>query len=269
MNILNNAAKYTPRGGHVVLQARREGTEAVIRVRDDGAGISSDMLETVFDLFVQSRSTIDRADGGLGVGLTLVKSLVAMHGGTVSARSEGPSKGSEFTVRLPIAQGVVEPLARNRPRTSVRVPKGAKVVVVEDNPDSRDALCELLRLAGFDCQIAADGLTGLALIDRFRPDVAIVDVGLPGVDGFEVARRVRSDPAQGHTYLIALTGYGQQIDRTNALQAGFDEHLVKPLDSSLLMRMLVQSDELEGELGRDGAPPSVDGATKKAPAMLQ
>jgi two-component system CheB/CheR fusion protein len=236
VNLLNNAAKYTPRGGHVWLQVRREDDDAVISVRDDGVGIPKEMTEAIFDLFVQSRRTLDRAEGGLGVGLTLVRSLVSMHGGTVVCHSEGRGQGSEFVIRLPMGTGTVE--EQGGPRRRLHLPRGARIVVIEDNPDSRDLLCQLLSLAGFECHGADNGASGLALIDDVRPDAAIVDVGLPELDGFAVARRIRAEPGHDRVSLIALTGYGQASDRAQALEAGFDEHLVKPINAESLLQLL-------------------------------
>jgi two-component system CheB/CheR fusion protein len=236
-NLLSNAAKYTPRGGHVRLIVQRVGDEAVIRVEDDGAGIRRDMLNEVFELFVQSQRTLDRADGGLGLGLTLVRSLVEMHGGTVSASSPGEGAGATFTVRLPVTTIAPESV-KPRMLEGGKLATGAKIVIIEDNVDSRDVLCELLGLAGFECHAAGDGAEGLALLERVRPDVAIIDLGLPVIDGFELARRTRNATEQSQPYLIALTGYGQRSDREAALRAGFDEHLVKPVDSTALMRVL-------------------------------
>ncbi|MDP9151397.1 MAG: ATP-binding protein [Myxococcota bacterium] len=253
VNLLNNAAKYTPCGGHVRLRAAREGSAAVIRVQDDGAGISPNMLESVFDLFVQSSSTLDRSDGGLGLGLTLVRSLVDMHGGTVTAESEGPGKGSQFVVRLPLASPPrdVQTVARSRLPSGPSTTQGAKVVVVEDNEDSRHMLCSLLEHAGFDCKSAGTGLEGLALIDATLPDVAILDVGLPEMDGLELARRIRKDPRHEKVHLLALTGYGQPADRSAACEAGFDGHLVKPVDPDQLVKRLSQA-----VANHTAAPPS-------------
>jgi two-component system CheB/CheR fusion protein len=238
VNLLSNAAKYTPRGGHVWLRATREGQHAVVRVRDDGVGIPRNLLEQIFELFVQSRRTIDRSDGGLGLGLTLVRSLVTMHGGNVTAHSEGEGKGSEFVVRLPLTEPRTDAEAETPPAPRPRLSKGARIVVVEDNADGREALCELLGLAGFDCHSAADGEAGLALIERIRPDAAILDLGLPLLDGLEIARRLRADRRHAGMYLIALTGYGQRADREQTLAAGFDDHLIKPVDTRDLMRLL-------------------------------
>ncbi len=237
VNLLNNAAKYTARGGHVWLSVGAENGEATIHVRDDGAGIAPDMLDSVFELFVQSNRTLDRADGGLGVGLTLVRALVALHGGVVTAHSEGAGRGSEFVVRIPLAtEGVTEPEARAPRRTPPG--KGSKVVIVEDNDDSREMLCALLGDAGFHCESAGTGPAGLALIDAVAPAAAVVDVGLPGLDGLELARRVRSNPKHAGIFLVALTGYGQPADRTAAHDAGFDGHLVKPVDFETLLSLL-------------------------------
>ena len=257
VNLLSNAAKYTPRGGHVSLSVKREGDQAVLRVKDDGTGIPQDMLDQVFELFVQSRRTLDRAEGGLGVGLTLVKSLVEMHGGTVAAISAGEGLGAEFVVRLPMTLEVAEEPPRRR---EVRLAHGARVVLIEDNADSREALSDLLELRGFDCHAECDGAAGLALIERIGPDVAIVDLGLPTLDGFEIARRVRANAALADIYLIALTGYGQAADREAALRAGFDEHLVKPVDSTELMQLLVTNRPRDGA-GRGPIPSGGDGAS--------
>ena len=255
VNLLSNAIKYTPREGHVWLRVTREEDQAVVRLKDDGVGIRPDMLESVFDLFVQSRRTLDRAAGGLGVGLTLVRSLTAMHGGTVTAHSDGEGKGSEFVVRLPLAeiQRDGEPVfaspllgdGTSPPKDGVgkgggacAVPPGATIVVVEDNADSREMLCELLQLSGYDCHAAGSGTTALKLIEEVHPDIAIMDVGLPEMDGYELARRVRQFRKKGDLCLIALTGYGQPSDRALSAEAGFDAHLVKPIQVEHLLSLL-------------------------------
>ncbi|WP_437653485.1 chemotaxis protein CheB [Sorangium sp. So ce1182] len=246
VNLLNNAAKYTPRGGHVTLEARRVDGHAVVRVKDDGLGIPKEMLDTVFELFVQSSRTLDRSAGGLGVGLTLVRGLVEKHGGTVSARSDGEGKGSEFEVRLPVTKRPREKeAARGTPLR--KFPKGSRVVVVEDNADGREALCALLKRAGFDCHSTDHGIAGIELMDAVLPHIAIVDIGLPGIDGLEFARRVREKRQHKDVYLIALTGYGQQNDRERACGAGFDEHLVKPVDLATLKRLLADGEPAVGE----------------------
>ncbi len=246
VNLLNNAAKYTSRGGHVTLEARRVDGHAVVRVKDDGVGIPKEMLDTVFELFVQSSRTLDRSAGGLGVGLTLVRGLVEKHGGTVSARSDGEGKGSEFEVQLPITERTSEKEA-TRGSHLKKFPKGSRLVVVEDNADSREALCALLKRAGFECHSADHGISGIELMDEVLPHIAIVDIGLPGIDGLEFARRVREKPQHKDVYLIALTGYGQQGDRERARGAGFNEHLVKPVDLATLKRLLADGEPMAGE----------------------
>jgi two-component system CheB/CheR fusion protein len=237
INLLSNATKYTPRGGRVLLRVGREDSGAVIRVSDDGNGISAHLLESIFELFVQGKHTLDHAGGGLGVGLTLVRALVEMHGGTVSARSDGDGAGSEFVVRLPLT-ALSAPLQDDSP-AAVPSP-GTRVVVVEDYADSRDVLCAMLKDAGLICHGVADGQAALRLIDEVSPDAVILDVGLPGMNGLEVARRIRANPRHRGTRLIALTGYGQSSDRQATAQAGFDDHLVKPVHPSELLRVLAQ-----------------------------
>jgi two-component system CheB/CheR fusion protein len=236
-NLLSNAAKYTQRGGHVELRVRRDGADAVASVKDDGMGIGAEMVDSIFDLFVQGSRTLDRASGGLGVGLTLVRSLVTMHGGTVTAHSDGEGRGSEFVVRLPLATRTAEfplPSVGTAPLAGA----GARILVVEDNADSRDVLCALLQQAGFDCRTAATGRIGLEMLDEFRPAVVILDLGLPELDGLEVARQIRARPNHAAVRLIALTGYGQAADRAATLQAGFDAHLVKPAQAERLLALL-------------------------------
>ncbi len=236
VNLLHNAAKYTPPEGTIWLSVERQGGEAVVRVRDTGAGIPADMLDTIFDLFVQNDRTLDRADGGMGVGLTLVRTLVALHGGTVTARSDGAGRGSEFVVRLPLSSEVQSAVAKE-PAAKSRA--GTRVLIVEDNADSREMLAQRLRLDGCEVAVAADGKQGLEAIRREKFDVALVDIGLPGIDGYEVARQVRGGAGGDGIYLVALTGYGRQEDRAAVLQAGFDEHLVKPVKPSELDRVLL------------------------------
>ena len=245
-NLLQNAAKYTQRGGHVWLNLRREDDQVVLSVRDDGMGIQPDMLHNVFELFVQNKRTLERADGGLGVGLTLVRGLVTKHGGTVSAYSDGEGKGSEFVVRLPLVDAVPESEPARKLRTVAEPARKLRVVIVEDNEDSRGLLCELLEVAGFQCHTADDGLSGLALLEEAVPDMALVDIGLPGIDGLELARRARAKDKLQHTILIALTGYGQREDRDKVYAAGFDRHIVKPVDPALLVGLLNELGAAEG-----------------------
>ena len=229
-NLLNNAGKYTNPGGHIDVQGRLEGAEAVICVRDNGPGISRNLLASMFDLFVQGDQRPDRAQGGLGVGLTLVRTLVQLHGGTVEAHSEGDGRGSEFVVRLPALSEhesrtpqvvASSPLETQRPR---------RILVVDDNVDAAEMLAEALRYAGHDVRVEHDGSSALAAVAEFRPDVILLDLGLPGMDGFEVARRLRANSAMAKTRVIAITGYGQDVDRRRTAQLGIERHLVKPVD---------------------------------------
>ncbi len=237
-NLLTNAAKYTPPGGHVWLSAEVESGEAVIRVRDDGEGIGADLLPKVFDLFVQGARTIARSEGGLGLGLALVKSLVTLHGGTVTASSQGPGRGSEFVVRVPAL-----PLAARRalaPKAALKVAGrgGRRILVVDDNEDAREMLGEMLRTMGHDVELAHDGPTALEKLRTFAAEVAILDLGLPVMDGFELARQISETSARSRPRLVALTGYGREGDIARTRAAGFDVHLVKPVNVPLLMAAL-------------------------------
>jgi PAS domain S-box-containing protein len=238
-NLLNNAAKYTEEGGQIWLSARPEPGEIMISVRDSGLGIPADMLPKVFELFAQVDRTLKRAQGGLGIGLALVKSLVQMHGGRVEARSAGPGQGSEFIIRLPLAAdqptsspGRTEGNGQTSPLLASR-----RVLVVDDNRDAADSLTLLLRLLGADVQVVYDGTAALEAIHTFRPRVVLLDLGMPGMDGYEVAQRLRQEEGQGIT-LIALTGWGQEEDRRRSQAAGFDYHLVKPVNPEALQTLL-------------------------------
>jgi PAS domain S-box-containing protein len=239
-NLLHNAAKYTPDGGRIDLEARREGDEAVIRVKDNGIGMTADMLSTAFELFKQAHQGLDRSQGGLGVGLTLVERLIKMHGGRVEARSEGPGHGSEFVVRLPLKpeQPIVRPPGEAKgPGDAPNGPR-RRILVVDDNRDAAQALKLLLETDGHEVRVAADGAGGLALARQYKPDVALLDIGLPSMDGYELARRMREEPALEGMLLIAVTGYGQMHDRARASASGFNHHLVKPVEFSALQRLL-------------------------------
>ena len=237
-NLLTNAAKYTEEGGRIWLTVLREGAHAVVTVRDTGIGISADMLPRVFDLFTQVDSTLDRAQGGLGIGLTLVRSLVEMHGGSVRAASAGPGKGSEFVVTLPTApDGAPGPAAEAAPAAAPVKPRA--ILIVDDNTDSAESLAVLLRLAGHHVRTAYDGPSALRDVETHRPEVVLLDIGLPGMDGYAVARGLRARPGFRDVMLIAMTGYGQDEDRRQARAAGFDHHLVKPVDPAQLARLLV------------------------------
>ena len=244
-NLLNNAAKYTDRGGRIELSARLDGSQAIISVRDTGIGIPPDMLERIFDMFVQVDQAGDRARQGLGIGLTLVKRLVELHGGTIEAHSEGSGqgRGSDFIVRLPAFSDQRAALGQQPPRAAPgterrrRELKRFKILVVDDHHDSGDSLATLLRLLGHEVRVAYDGPAALEAASAFRPDVALLDVGMPGMDGVEVGARLRQNPVQ-HVMLIALTGYGRDEDRQRSRNAGFDAHLVKPVDITALNTLL-------------------------------
>jgi two-component system CheB/CheR fusion protein len=235
-NLLDNALKYTPPGGRITVSIERVDEVALLRVRDTGQGIRTDLLARVFDLFVQEPQSLDRSRGGLGLGLALVKRLVELHDGSVAAWSAGPGQGSEFTVRLPAA-AVAEVPAEAGGATARRTPP-RRVLVVEDSADARQSLRLLLELAGHQVETSEDGPAGLAKVDAFRPEVALIDLGLPGMDGYEVARELRSRPETKAIRLVAVTGYGQADDRRRALAAGFDQHVTKPVDASMLDDLL-------------------------------
>jgi signal transduction histidine kinase/ActR/RegA family two-component response regulator len=228
-NLLTNAVKYTPAGGRVDVTMKADGPDALLSFRDTGVGIEPDLLPHIFDLFKQADRTLVRAEGGLGIGLTLVRTLVELHGGTISARSKGLGGGSEFVVRLPLAPGGADVAARASFAPSSAEATHTRVFVVEDHEDNRNALVALLEEIGCAVRSAADGAEGARAIVEARPDVAIVDIGLPGMDGYAVARHVRN-ALQRDILLVALTGYGQPRDREMAVQAGFDVHMRKPVD---------------------------------------
>ncbi len=236
VNLLANAAKYTAPGGTIRYRVLQEDDEAVIRVSDNGRGISAELLDKIFDLFVQSDETLDRANGGMGIGLTLVKTLVELHHGSVTAHSAGPEKGSEFVVRLPLA--APSQVAAPAPAAPGKARPDAHILIVEDNLDSRAMLEALLKLDGYRVTVADDGQQGWEAIRSRRPDVAIVDIGLPIVSGYELAKRVRQELGDAKLVMIALTGYGRNDDRQAALAAGFNAHLTKPLKPEELARLL-------------------------------
>jgi PAS domain S-box-containing protein len=253
-NLLTNAAKYTPPGGHITIRTDGDDREVVVRVQDTGMGIAPDVLPRVFDLFVQERQAIDRSQGGLGLGLTIVRNLVERHGGTVSASSDGPGQGSEFVVRLPRAgAGAAEesPIDDATPMVAVSRPGDSpKVLVVDDSVDGAEMLATALSAKGYDTRIAHDAPVALRVAAEFRPDIALLDIGLPVMDGYELAARLRDTSGMDRVKLIALTGYGQESDRRKSRQAGFHHHLVKPVDLDLLESVLAG---LIGESDRGGA----------------
>jgi len=239
-NLLTNAAKYTPHGGHVTVTGERLGDRARVTVRDTGIGIRPEILSRVFDLFVQEHQALDRSEGGLGLGLAIVRSLVGLHGGAVEARSQGPGHGSEFIVYLPVCPeapriAAAAPAPPKAPRLD-----GARVLIVDDNQDAADMLAVVLTDWGHTVRVARDGPAALRLVEQFTPDIGLLDIGLPVMDGYELARRLRADPALAQLRLIAVTGYGQARDRAAAEQAGFDEHFVKPVDLAALKASLTR-----------------------------
>ena len=238
-NLLNNAAKYTEERGRVFLTVARAGDEAILRVQDTGVGLAPDMLSSIFDLFTQAQGSVSRSEGGLGIGLSLVRSLVELHGGSVVALSEGIGRGSEFVIRLPLLKEVPRPLAAGRhPARSRKVP-ARRILVVDDNVDAAKSLALLLRLTGHEVRTAHDGAAALEAARAQAPDVVLLDIGLPRMDGLEVARRMREDLGLKGVVLVALTGYGQDEDRRRSEAAGFNAHLVKPIDLDLLVDLLV------------------------------
>lgn len=235
-NVLENAAKYTPPEGRITVRVSRRQGQAVLEVTDTGIGMTSDLIPRVFDLFAQGERSIDRSTSGLGIGLTLVKRLTELHGGTVRAESEGTGKGSRFTLALP----AVAPPARERRRASdpVRVRERRKVLLIEDNEDARRSMLTILRHYGYRAFEAADGIEGVATAEEIEPDAAIIDIGLPQYDGYEVAKRLRAGAAGASVLLIALTGYGGQEAQQKARDAGFDEYLVKPVSPRELAELI-------------------------------
>lgn len=244
-NLLNNAIKYTDPGGRIEVLVERNGSEAIFRVKDTGIGISPSLLPRIFDLFMQADRSLDRSQGGLGIGLTLVRMLVEMHGGTVAVESAGEGHGSEFTVRLPLADGPAEgesAAANVATPTSRRDGRALRrVLVVDDNVDAADMLAEAIRALGHDVRLAHDGPSAINVAESFAPEVVFLDIGLPGMDGYEVALRLRRPPLAPMT-LVALTGYGRDADKLRAREAGFDRHLVKPVDIDVVEKIVTGED---------------------------
>jgi PAS domain S-box-containing protein len=237
-NLLTNAAKYTPPGGRISIHARVENGAVVLRVIDNGTGIAPDVLPRIFEMFSQGRTEREHADGGLGIGLALVRGLLELHGGTVEARSDGPGRGSEFIVRVPAAAAPVsmEPIATAN--VSEPVNSSAKVLIADDNRDAADSLAILLEGDGHDVRKAYDGTDALDTARAFKPNVALLDIGMPGLSGYEVAQRIRAEAWGGEIVLIALTGWGQSQDKARALSAGFDHHVTKPVEPEKLQDLM-------------------------------
>ena len=237
-NILNNAAKYTPIGGSIRLALTRTNDAVAISVRDNGSGIPQEIMPHIFDLFTQANRTLHRSQGGLGIGLTLVRQIIEMHGGTVQAFSAGPGQGSEFIVRLPVfsAENCVD--LKQEPTLIEARMNRQRILVVDDNMDSAESISALVALLGHEVKSVHDGDTALEVARSFRPDVVLLDIGLPGKDGLEVARILREDPAFSDTRIVAVTGYGQEKDRRETRAAGFDDHFVKPVSLHALQNLL-------------------------------
>jgi CheY-like chemotaxis protein len=237
-NLLNNACKYTQAGGRISLSARRDGDSVVVAVADNGIGIPPEMLPRVFEMFTQVQHASELSQGGLGIGLTLVRRLVEMHGGAIWAHSAGVGRGSEFAVRLPVLVGAAQvvslPPAQPREADAPR----RRILVVDDNQDAARLLSTLLNLSGHTTHMEHDGLAAVSAAESFRPELILLDLGLPKLSGHDAARRIRQQPWGQAMILVALTGWGQEEDRRKSSEAGFDHHLVKPVDHAQLNRLI-------------------------------
>ena len=247
-NLLNNAAKFSQAGGHVLVRVDRDGNSARLAVEDNGIGIDRSMLERVFDLFAQADGSLDRASGGLGIGLTLVKSLVELHGGNVRAESDGLGTGSRFIVTLPASDQPISnaPILRESPSPRADL----RVLIVDDNFQAAESLGLLLKLWGYESQLAHDGLAALDVAESYRPDIVLLDIGLPKLDGYEVAQRLRHSNNLSTALLVAMTGYGQDEDRRKTKLAGFDHHMVKPVNLDELRNLLAKPESLRSGTSR-------------------
>jgi CheY-like chemotaxis protein len=238
VNLLSNASKYTDPGGSITLTIDRDENEVVISVKDTGIGIEPELLPLIFDLFTQADHSLERSQGGLGIGLTLVRSLVQMHGGRVEAASEGLGRGSEFTVRFPLATPFLE--ADLEPKTGDDAPPGdsLRVLIVDDNVHAAESLGMIVKLWNHDAKVSFDGPEAVELAEKYRPQVVLLDIGLPGMDGYSVARSIRSQSETDGVVLVAMTGYGREEDVQRSKSSGFDHHLVKPIDFTELQELL-------------------------------
>jgi len=236
-NLLNNSAKYTDRGGRIEIEAKTTGREAVVTVRDNGIGISCEALAFVFDMFRQVDRTRNRAQGGLGIGLTLVRRLVELHGGAINAQSEGPGKGSELVVRLPLAEKAISEAKRRRAANRA-VLSNQRILVVDDNRDAVDTLSTLLRIKNNEVRIARDGVEAVETAAEFQPDIILMDVGMPRLNGFDATRQIRKMPWAKEVFIVALSGWGQTSDVKQSVEAGCSAHLVKPADFAALEQLL-------------------------------
>ncbi len=237
-NLLTNSVKYTGRGGHIHLAAGRQAHEVVVSVTDDGIGIPASALPFVFEMFSQADQSLERSAGGLGIGLALVKGVTEMHGGSVTASSEGHGKGSTFVVRLPALEDLQEPVVSAEPGHHARPGARRRVLVADDNADAAEMIALMLGSLGDEVALANDGLEALAVAERFRPEFVLLDIGMPRLDGYEVARRLREQPWARTIKIVALTGWGQEKDRAQSRAAGCDDHLVKPVSLAELERLI-------------------------------
>ena len=241
MNLLTNSAKYSERGGHIWLTVERQGSDVVVSVRDTGIGIPADKLTSIFDMFSQVDRSLEKSQGGLGIGLSLVKRLVEMHGGRIEAKSDGPVRGSEFVVRLPVDVEASRPQAADKQEPAA--PKSSlRILIVDDNMDGADSLAMMLKMMGNDARTAYDGQEGVELAEEFRPEVVLFDIGMPKLNGYEACRLIRKQPWGRKVIVIAITGWGQDDDRQRSHDAGFDHHMVKPVDPQTLMKLLAGLD---------------------------
>ena len=239
-NLLNNAAKYTEPGGRISLTGELSGAEVVVQVQDNGLGIPADALPRIFEMFSQVDRNMERAQGGLGIGLTLVRRLVEMHGGTVEARSDGPGRGSQFVVRLPVVKAAPQ-AATSQGDDGLSATAKRRILVVDDNHDSAMSLGMMLKLMGNETHTAHDGLAAVEAAEKFRPDMILLDIGLPKLNGYDACRRIREQPWSKGIVIVALTGWGQEEDRRRSQEAGFDHHLVKPVEIAALQTLLRES----------------------------
>jgi len=238
INLLNNAIKYTPPGGRITVSANRQGSDVVIQFKDNGIGISEEMMPRIFDIFSQGERSLDREESGLGLGLNIVRQLIVLHGGAVSASSEGEGKGSAFTIRMPLISQPPQAALTPAPARAKNTGNGRRVLLVDDNHDTTQSLARLLKRRGYEVETALDGPTGLRMAWEFHPQICLLDIGLPGMDGYELARRLRADETLGEILLVAISGYGQKEDRIRSDEAGFDFHLVKPVDFNALLEII-------------------------------
>jgi CheY-like chemotaxis protein len=239
-NLLNNASKYTPANGDINVKVHLVGNQVILSIKDNGIGIEEDQLTNIFEMFSQQTSALERAGGGLGIGLALVKGLVALHQGTVEAFSNGLAKGSEFIVKLPLNPAItIQPYYE--PNHFSIDPTKRKVLLIDDNNDIADTMSVALELLGHDVKTANDGTSGILLGEKYKPDVVLLDIGLPGLNGYEIARRIRDTVWGENVYLVAATGWGQPQDKAKAIEAGFDQHLTKPIEFEALADVLRNS----------------------------